>query len=387
MKPLKIAIISGEESGDLLGADLARALQASYDLRLVGVGGSHLQALGLETLADPDELALMGVTAIVKRLPRLVALIGRVSRAIIAAKPDVLVIIDSPEFTHRVARRVRAAMPSLPVFNYVCPSVWAWRPGRAPAMRAYVDEVFCLLPFEPGALARLDGPRGTFVGHRLMNDPSVQSVRAARVSKTSDAAAPRHLLLLPGSRSGEINRLLPDMLETARLLHDAGSTGKMSLVTLPRHRQGIEQTIAASGLPVEVATGDEAKWRIFAEADAAIAASGTVSLELGLCGVPHCSIYRLDLLARLFIQPQIKSWSANLINLIADEPVVPELYGDMVRPQRLQRVMRPLLTSGHFVRNAQLAGFAAARAAMRLDRPAAQIAAERIIRRVSPPQI
>ena len=162
-RPIRIAIVVGEESGDNLGADLVSALKRQHGgaVELVGVGGPGLRAHGLQSLFDPDEIALMGFTAVIAKLPRLVGLISKTARAIVEAKPDCLVIIDSPDFTHRVARKVRKALPGLPVINYVCPSVWAWRPGRAPAMRAYVDHVLALLPFEPGALAKLDGPSTT----------------------------------------------------------------------------------------------------------------------------------------------------------------------------------------------------------------------------------
>ena len=179
---LRLAIVAGEESGDLLGADLVAALKASgQDVTLTGVGGAHLQAEGLVTLFDPAEIALMGLSAIVRSLPRLMRRIRQTAAAILAAKPDVLVIIDSPEFTHRVAKRVRAADPSIRIVNYVCPSVWAWRPERAPAMRAYVDLVLCLLPFAPAELARLGGPDGVYVGHRLANDPDLWP-RALKIS-------------------------------------------------------------------------------------------------------------------------------------------------------------------------------------------------------------
>ncbi len=152
-------------------------------IEIVGVGGHHLQGEGLKTLFDPAEIALMGFSAIVRDLPRLMRRIGKTARAIVEARPDCLVTIDSPEFGLRVARKVRAAAPAIPIVHYVCPSVWAWRPGRAPAMRPHVDHVLCLLPFEPAALERLGGPPGTFVGHRLTHEPG-----SARGSRSAAAA-------------------------------------------------------------------------------------------------------------------------------------------------------------------------------------------------------
>ena len=295
-----IAVIVGEESGDLLGADLVRSLKQHLgaDLTLTGVGGEHLQAEGLRTIIDPAEMALMGISAIIMRLPQLIGHIRTVSSQIIAAKPDALIIIDSPEFTHRVARKVRAALPGLPVFNYICPSVWAWRPKRAKSMMSYIDEVFCILPFEPAELDRLHGPLGTYVGHRLTTDPDVLQVRKAR-----QAGIPINgqLMLLPGSRSGEIKRLLPDMLKTARLMLASGAAKTVVLPTLERHRERIESEVRSANVPCRIVTGSQEKWQAFATADVALAASGTVSLELALCDVPHATVYRLDFLAENFI--------------------------------------------------------------------------------------
>ena len=178
----KLAVIAGEVSGDLLGADLVRALrtQSSSTIELVGVGGEALEAEGLRSLFDYSELSIMGFTQVLARLPKLIMRIRQTAKAIIAARPDALLIIDSPDFTHRVARKVRAALPDVPVINYVCPSVWAWKPERAPRMRGYVDHVLAVLPFEPQAMEKLQGPPTTYVGHRLASDANVLAVRASR---------------------------------------------------------------------------------------------------------------------------------------------------------------------------------------------------------------
>ncbi len=149
MNPLRVALVAGEHSGDQLGFKLMRALAEARSGRVVfsGVGGEAMEAEGLASLFPISDIAVMGVLPVIARLPKLIARIRRTADAIVAARPDALVIIDSPDFTHRVARRVRAAMPDLPIVDYVSPSVWAWRPGRAKAMRAYVDCVLALLPF------------------------------------------------------------------------------------------------------------------------------------------------------------------------------------------------------------------------------------------------
>lgn len=378
VKPKTIAIIVGEESGDLLGAGLVASLKQHIgtDVNLIGVGGTHLQAEGLVSMMDPAEIALMGISVILQRLPQLLGHIRTVAAQIIAAKPDVLVLVDSPEFSHRVARKVRAALPKLPIINYICPSVWAWRPGRAKAMTAYVDEVFCILPFEPAELQRLGGPKGTYVGHRLTSDADIIGVAHTR-QMASEASG--QLMLLPGSRSGEIKRLLPDMLATAQLMLARGTARSVVIPTLERHRARVEAGVAAANLPCTVVTGTQNKWAAFASADAALAASGTVSLELALCGVPHAAVYRMDFLANMIIKRSFIAWSANLPNLIADRVVVPESYNEFFRPDTHSRIMAGLMEQGSLVRSAQLAGFDSVRRIMRTERPASEIAAERVM--------
>ena len=233
-RPLRIAVIAGEESGDLLGADLIEAIkrQTGRNVELLGVGGRNLQTLGLRSLFSADDIAIMGISAVLRDLPRLLRRIGQAASAISAAKPDCLVTIDSPDFGLRVAKKVRAADPSIPIVHYVCPSVWAWRPGRASAMRPYVDHVLCLLPFEPAELDRLGGPPGTFVGHRLASDPNVAAAARAQLA-TSQRGERKKLLLLPGSRRGEIKRLIQPFGETVRELAAAGHQFDLLLPTVP----------------------------------------------------------------------------------------------------------------------------------------------------------
>src|SRR4029077_8763567 len=170
-QPLAIAIVAAEESGDALGAALARALvKADSTVQLSGVGGSAMKAAGIASPFLIDELAIIGLTAIPRRLPTILRRIRETADAIVKARPQALVVIDSPDFTHRVARRVRRSAPEIPILDYVSPSVWAWRPERARAMRGYIDHVLAILPFEPEAHRRLGGPPCTYVGHPLSEE-------------------------------------------------------------------------------------------------------------------------------------------------------------------------------------------------------------------------
>lgn len=376
---LRLAIVAGEESGDLLGADLVAALKASgQDVTLTGVGGAHLQAEGMVTLFDPAEIALMGLSAIVRSLPRLMRRIRQTAAAILAAKPDVLVIIDSPEFTHRVAKRVRAADPSIRIVNYVCPSVWAWRPERAPAMRAYVDLVLCLLPFEPAELARLGGPDGVYVGHRLANDPGLLAARAENLRRAKEGRGlPRQLLVLPGSRRSEVRGLLAPFGKTIAELMARGNHFDVTIPTVSHVRALVEEGVRDWSIKPAIVSGPDEKWRAFGQADAALAASGTVTLELALAGVPMVSAYKTDLLFRL-IEHKITLWTASLPNIIADRVIVPEYINAYVRPGNMARVLEQLMADGP-VRAAQMDGFAEIARRMAVPRPSGDLAAAAVL--------
>lgn len=383
-RPLRIGVIAGEESGDLLGADLVTAIgrQTDRTIELVGVGGRSLQAHGLKPLFDTDDIAIMGISAVIRDLPRLMRRIGQTAKAIVAAKPDCLVTIDSPDFGLRVDKKVRAADPAIPIVHYVCPSVWAWRPGRAAAMRPHVDHVLCLLPFEPGELRRLGGPPGTFVGHRLTNDADIQAVAQAQLAgDEARQGTRRKLLLLPGSRKGEVRRLLGPFGQTVAELRAAGHDFDVLLPTVP-HVAPLVET-AVSGWPVrpEIILDRARKWSAFAEADAALACSGTVALELALARVPFISCYKTDPAAR-FILSLVSVWSASLPNLIAGWPVVPEYFNEFVRPaylaRQLQQLWRDTLT-----RRAQREGFAAVAEALVAPRPSGEMAAEIVLQQIA----
>ncbi|EJC79165.1 lipid-A-disaccharide synthase [Rhizobium leguminosarum bv. trifolii WSM2297] len=338
--PLKIAVIAGEVSGDLLGADLIAALKRIHGgpLELVGVGGEGLQAEGLNSLFDFSELSIMGITQVLSRLPTLYRLIRQTTAAIIAARPDILVIIDSPDFTHRVAKRVRTALPDLPVVNYVCPSVWAWKEYRATRMLGYVDHVLAVLPFEPATMQRLNGPATTYVGHRLTADRALLETRRLRAGRQPGTGA---VLLLPGSRSSEIQKLLPHFEVAVSELTARNGPMRFILPTVT-HKEGLVRELTAKwAVQPEIVIGAEAKWRAFAEADAAMAASGTVILELALADVPVVSAYKVDWIMRL-LTSSIKTWTGALPNLIADYAVVPEYLNDVVRGASLARWMERL---------------------------------------------
>jgi lipid-A-disaccharide synthase len=377
-RPLKIAIVAGEESGDLLGADIVEALKRATgrDIRLVGIGGRHLQARGLISLFDGSEIALMGFSDVLRDLPRLIRRIGQAANAIVAEKPDCLVTIDSPGFSLRVARKVRAADPAIPIVHYVCPSVWAWRPGRAVAMKPYVDHVLCILPFEVKALARLGGPPGTYVGHRLTHDPAALGAATAQgLPRDLSNERVKTLLVLPGSRRREVRSLIGPFGKTMSILRQRGHRLRLLLPTVPHVADLVRTSIASWDDKPEIIVDLERKWQAFGKADAALIASGTVSLELALSGVPMVSSYKLDPIARLISPYLVTTWSALLPNLISDRALVPEFYNQYVRPENLARQLEALFADTG-MRTWQKAGFAEIARRMATERPSGEIAAE-----------
>ncbi|MBA8840334.1 lipid-A-disaccharide synthase [Ochrobactrum sp. RH2CCR150] len=377
-RPLKIAIVAGEESGDLLGADLIDALRQQTDrlVDLVGVGGDHLATRGLKTFFDPHEIALMGLGAIIKNLPGLVLRIRQTARQIVAEKPDCVLLIDSPDFTHRVAKKIRAADPSIPIVKYIAPSVWAWRPQRARAMRAYIDHVLTVLPFEVDVMERLNGPQSTYVGHRLSSYAPILDTRAAQLAlEPRRSEAGKHtLLLLPGSRRTEIQMLMEPFGKAVDQLASRVEKLEVILPTLPRIEAMVRDLSRDWTVKPLIVVGDEEKWKAFARADAALAASGTVSLELALSRIPSVLSYKADWFARKFLMPKITIWSAALPNIIADEPVVPEFFNEFVRPGMLARSLERLMHPGS-ARQAQLDGFDAVASVMSTERPSGEIGA------------
>lgn len=341
-----IWIVSGEESGDQLGAKLMRALNSRLGagkLRFGGVGGRAMAAEGLSSLFPLEDIAVMGIVAVIGRLPTVLNRIKLTADAIVAANPDLLVIIDSPDFTHRVAKAVRKRAPHIPIIDYVSPSVWAWRPGRAAKMRAYVDHLLALLPFEPEAHKRLGGPPTTYVGHPLIE--RVGEFRPAAGERNFYRNGPLNLLVLPGSRRSEVSRLIETFGETLKLLQQRSSrTFEVTLPAVPHLAQEIRERTASWTVQPRIVEGEAAKWQAFRSADAALAASGTVTLELGLSGIPMVVAYKVSKIEETILRPLIKVQSIVLTNLVLGENAIPEFIQDACTPETLTAALLPLLS-------------------------------------------
>ena len=338
-----VFLVAGEDSGDRLGAALIAAIKRrSPGARFSGVGGVQMAGEGVPSLFPLGDLAIIGIAGIPENLSKIVKRIRQTADAVIAAKPDVLVIIDSPEFTHRVARRVRARNAEIPVVDYVCPSVWAWRPGRARAMRAYVDHVLALLPFEPAAMRRLDGPPCTFVGHPL-------GERAGRLRPSAEEARrrladPPLLLVLPGSRAGEIRRMAGIFGEAVALAAQRAGPLEVVVPSVPRLAGTVKAAVASWAIVPRVVTEPDERDAAFRAARAALTKSGTSTLELAVAGIPMVAGYTVPLFEELIARMLINVQSVILANLVLGENAVPELLQREFTPERLAAALVPLLS-------------------------------------------
>jgi len=343
-KPRSLFIVAGEESGDALGGALVQALKAQHGtLTFNGVGGRAMAAAGVDSLFPIDALSIIGIAAIPRRLPTILRRIRETADAVVAARPNALVIIDSPDFTHRVARRVRRLAPQIPILDYVSPTVWAWRPGRARAMRAYVDQVLAILPFEPKLYVELGGPPCHYVGHPLIE--RVAELRPSTEEAQRRRADPPVVLVLPGSRGSEIRYLLAIFADAIEQV--AARAGDMELVlpTMPHLLPQLREAVADWSMKPRLVVDPAEKWAAFRRARAALAASGTVTLELALSGVPAVTAYRLSALeafiARLIGLGRLQS--VILANLVLGENVVPEFLQSDCTPEKLAGALLPLL--------------------------------------------
>ena len=333
----RLFLVAGEPSGDRLGGALIegmRALGVAPDL--AGVGGPSMAAAGMASRFPMEELSVMGIAVVLPRLPNLLRRIRETAEAVVAMRPDALVTIDSPDFSLRVARAARKRLPELRTIHYVAPSVWAWRPGRAAKMAEVVDHVLALLPFEPPYMEAA-GMTCDFVGHPVAAEPQASPAEVAAL-RAELAIAPGQpvLALLPGSRRGEVTRLAPIFAEVARRLR----------ALRPDLAAIVPAAPAVVGLLDERMPADEAGWphvldprgfdasawearkrAAFAAADVALAASGTVSLELAAAGTPMVIAYDANPLTVWMVRRLVRVDTATLVNLVTETRAVPEFLG------------------------------------------------------------
>ncbi|MCR9086433.1 MAG: lipid-A-disaccharide synthase [Rhodobacteraceae bacterium] len=336
----KVFIVVGEASGDALGAALVAGLrELEPSVEITGLAGPRMQAEGLTSLFPMEELSVMGLAEVLPKYPHLRRRMLQTVEAVLAARPDVLLTIDAPDFSLRVAKRVRAADPAIRTVHYVAPSVWAWRPGRAAKMARFVDQVLALLPFEPSYMEAA-GMRCDFVGHPVTTAPVASAEDAAAFRARIDVGQGPLILALPGSRRGEVTRLADVFGESLARVADVHPEAQFVLPAAPAVVDLLRERTTDWPRPlylIDPADDPDGsdKRAAFAAADVALAASGTVSLELAAADTPMVIAYDMAWLTRQILRRMLRVDTVTLVNLVSDTRVVPEFLADNCTADRI----------------------------------------------------
>jgi lipid-A-disaccharide synthase len=337
---LKLFIVAGEASGDQLGAKLLCALRARVPKsEFLGVGGEAMTHEGLKSLFPMSDISVMGVIPVIAHLPTILRRIDETAQAVIAARPDALILIDAPDFTHRVACRARKCLPGLKVVDYVSPTVWAWRPWRAKTMRKSIDLVLALLPFEPAAHERLGGPRCLYVGHPLIE-------RLGDLSGDDAAKSSGPVLVLPGSRRSVVARMGPAFGEAIALLDHMRPGLDFILPAAAPVQAQIRAEIETWRVKPRIVVGEAERYAAFRSARVALAASGTVTLELALSRTPTVVAYRVPKFEEFIARRLINLTTAVLPNLILGRNAFPEFFQEDAAPAPLAAAMAEIIDEG-----------------------------------------
>ena len=344
-KPISLMLVCGEPSGDQLGGQLMAGLRALAGDSIVisGVGGRAMEAQGLKSLFPLDDTAVMGLREVVPKIPRILGRVRDACDYALATRPDAVVLIDSPDFTHRIARAVKRRDASIATINYVAPQVWASRAYRARAMARYFDLVLALLPFEPPFFESYN-LSAVFVGHPVLERAARMTGGAGLRRRLGIAPDAPLLAVLPGSRSNEIRFILPVFREAVRLIAARVPGLVTVLPTVPHVATRVQAATTDWPAPLHVILDEDQKFAAFDAANAALAASGTVTTELALARVPFVSAYRVGWLTYALARPLFKLPHFTLVNLLLKRGAVPEFLQGAASPQSLADAVTPLLT-------------------------------------------
>ncbi|MDE2184519.1 MAG: lipid-A-disaccharide synthase [Alphaproteobacteria bacterium] len=343
-RPLSLMLICGEPSGDQLGAQLMTALKsiAGDRVTITGVGGEAMAAQGLKTLFPLDDTAVMGLHEVVPKIPAILARVRQAATFAAESKPDAVILIDSPDFTHRIARRLKRIAPRIATINYVAPQVWATRAYRARAMARYFDLVLALLPFEAPFFEGY-GLKAVFVGHPALERGKRMVGGEAFRSRLGIAPEAPLLAVLPGSRSNEIRFIYPEFREAARLLVPTIPGLVCVIPTVPHVAGRVRAGAKDWPTPLHIVDGEADKFAAFDAADAALAASGTVTTELALARTPMVVAYKVGWLTAEIFRRLIRVKYATIVNLLLDREAVPEFIQQRCTPPALAGALVPLL--------------------------------------------
>ncbi|WP_170513995.1 lipid-A-disaccharide synthase [Ruegeria atlantica] len=356
---MRVFLVAGEPSGDRLGGALMEGLRSLVpDIQFDGVGGPLMQAQGLDSRFPMAELSVMGLVEVLPKFFHLKRRIAETAQAVLDTQPDVLITIDSPDFSLRVAKQVKA-QSDIRTVHYVAPSVWAWRPGRADKMAKVIDHVLALLPFEPPYMERA-GMECDFVGHPVASEPIASDQDIQDFRATYDLGDAPIILALPGSRGGEIERLAPIFGEALRLYLNDRPDARIVVPavahmvdTVTEHMQswpGNPVVVDPREMPSDQA---QAQKRVaFAAAELSLAASGTVSLELAAQSTPMVIAYNLNWLTTLIAKRMVKLDTVTLVNLVSETRTVPECLLDDCQPEKIAEALKQVAAAPDAQRDA-----------------------------------
>ncbi|UIP28519.1 lipid-A-disaccharide synthase [Photobacterium sp. TLY01] len=373
-KPLRIGIVAGEISGDILGAGFIEAVKARYpDAEFVGVAGPRMQALGCEALFDMEELAVMGIVEVLGRLPRLFHIKAELVKYFSANPPDVFVGIDAPDFNLRLEKDLKAQ--GIKTVHYVSPSVWAWRQKRIFKIEAATNLVLAFLPFEKAFYDQFNVPC-EFIGHTMADAIPLETDQAAARQKLGLDSDKRWLAVLPGSRGGEMGLLAEPFIQTCQLLKAKHpELGFMVALVNAKRREQFEQAWKATAPELDFVLVDDTARDVMTASDAVLLASGTVALECMLVKRPMVVGYKVKPLTAWLAKRMLKTKYVSLPNILADRELVPELLQDECVPEKLAAAVAQSLTADN---HALMAEFTRLHQLIRCD--ADKQAAEAVLR-------
>ena len=333
-----IYIVAGEPSGDILGDQLIKSLESKFNSPIFnGVGGERMQSNNFISLFDMSDISIFGIFPVLRKLFFLMNKINDVVKDISQKKPDIIILIDSPDFNHRVAKKVKKYLPDVPIVCYVAPTVWAWRQGRAKKMSEYFDYLLSVIPFEVNFFEKY-GLKTSYVGHPFIE--RVKNINDITFSEKYDLDKSKTIIFLPGSRKIEIERHSPVMVQAIEYLKDQNLNLNILIATGQKQLDQIRDYFN----DIQIITDDYEKYSLFKKADFACAASGTVTLELGLTETPTIVIYKMDKLTWFFISKMVKVKFVSLVNLILGRESSKELLQDNFNKENLIDELSKLLS-------------------------------------------
>lgn len=340
---LKIYLVTGEPSGDLLACRLMRALKAQANVDFFGIGGEGMQAEGLQTLFPISDLAVMGIFEVIPHLPKILGRIRQTLDDIEQKKPDIVITVDSWSFSKQIHLGLIKRKIDVPHIHYVAPQVWAWKSKRADQIKKWVDHLLMLLPFEKKFFEK-KGVSFTYVGHPVTEGGSDKGNAKRFITMHNLSQKDFIMTILPGSRKTEIKYLLPIFEQVVNQMAQEHKNLRVVLPTVETVKDKIEPIVSKWKVPVMIVTGELARYDAFAASDIALAASGTVSLELAMAGVPHVITYKMNWLTGKLAKPVLKRKIrfVNLINILADKEIIPECLQDDCNLEKIMLQLRKI---------------------------------------------